>query len=137
MKKSFIVLLLTAIVFSADAQLYNSLNQEQISHGFVNPTNLKRAGTVITATGFALCITGVFMLLNSPRECDMINPTTTGRCHYTEMNGGGVLLAGFVVTCVGAPVYGYARAKEKGYRIRLFACKSSASGYGIGLKVSF
>jgi hypothetical protein len=123
------------VVLSNDTVETNG--QEQLDRSLVNAKITKGAGALLTVTGTVLITAGLVKLGNSPTECDMINPWTTGRCHVTELQGGGTILAGFGLASVGMPLWVIGTIKKRHVKIGIAKYKSSASIFGIGLKIRF
>jgi hypothetical protein len=136
MNKLLLVLLLITLSYKVNAQQKGSLNQE-LNQDLLKTRNIKRAGIIITVTGFTLFSTGLVRFANSPTECDPTSPTGNQGCHFTEIHGEGFLLAGSIVMAVGIPVWTFAKQKEQYGRIRLFPYFSSSSVNGIGLEITF
>lgn len=136
MQKILLLLLLLSITFNLSAQKKDTLNLKP-DRNLLNVTNVKRAGIVLSATGFTLFSIGLVRFATSPTECDPTSPGGNQNCHFTEIHGEGFLLAGVITMAVGIPVWTFSKQKERYGRIRLFPLFSSAPVNGIELIISF
>ena len=138
MKVFWGALLLVTMSFSANAQVKDTLNQK-MNQDLMKFKKLKRAGCILFATGIPLTIIGGVMLDNSPEECD---PDAPGKkCHYTEVNGVGLLVGGMIISSAGMGLWTLTKKDELIYKFRhrqkKYTLAVSTSLNGIGIRINF
>ncbi len=135
MKTLLGILLITSFTIPLNAQKKSQFNEEQLKIALVKAKTMKRTGAVMTMTGGALDVIGIFMLDNrKPIGTDGV----WGRRIVYEKNGGGwCLLAGIAITAAGIPLWITGGTKKKNIDNKLATFKVTVLPNAVGIKIRF
>jgi len=131
MKTLYLVILITCLTVTSNAQSGNSL---VFGKAIVKYQNMEKAGTVITVLGGAALFTGNYLYWKAYNHRDIEEPSSSKANTYRN-----IMFGGLGLMAVGIPLWTYGRVKERHITIeaRIVRFNGYVSATGAGLKVRF
>jgi len=131
MKTSILVLLLSALTVTLNAQSKNALI---FSKALEKDKKMQKAGTVLTVVGGVTLFAGNIMYWKIHNDYDNLE--------FPEKKlatSGHIMLGGIGLMAIGIPLWAVGSVKEKHIRLEanLLKFKATTSTYGIGIKMRF